>query len=109
MLGMYAQSTTSLRGVVTDPQGAVITGAAVTLMSPATSLTRTAVSSEAGEYQFLLIPPGSYRIKAEKPGFSTLSRTGLTLQVNTPATLDLKLEVGLHRLSVLDWHPARRR
>jgi hypothetical protein len=94
LLGVYAQSTTSLRGVITDPQGAVIAGAAITLMSPSNSLTRSAVSSETGEYQFLLLPPGTYQVKAEKPGFSTLSRSGLTLQVNTPATLDLKLEIG---------------
>ncbi len=89
-----AQSTTSLRGTVTDPQGAAIAGAVVTLTSPANSLSRQAVSNGAGEYQFLQIPPGGYQIKAEKPDFSVLSRSGLALQVNTPATLDLKMEIG---------------
>jgi hypothetical protein len=91
---LQAQSTTSLRGTITDPQGAALVGAVVTLTSPANSLSRQGVSNDSGEYQFLQIPPGAYQIKAEKPGFSVLTRSGLTLLVNTPATLDLKMELG---------------
>jgi hypothetical protein len=94
LAGLWAQTTTSLRGTITDPQGAAVAGAVVTLTQPAVSLTRKALTSEAGEYQFLQLPPGTYEVRVEKPGFAAMSRTNLPLLVNTPATLDLKMEIG---------------
>ena len=93
--GVFAQSaTTSLRGVITDPGGAVIPGAEVTLANPATGLTRTAVSAHQGDFQFLQVPPGSYTVTATAPGFSVNTRQGVVLLVDTPATLNLSLAVG---------------
>ena len=90
-----AQSaTTSLRGVITDPGGAVIPNAQVTLTNPETGVTRTTVSTAQGEFRLLQLPPGSYTVTAAAAGFSTLTRQGVSLLVDTPATLNLRLEVG---------------
>ncbi len=86
--------TTSLRGVISDPAGAVIPGAQVTLANPSTGLTRSATTSRQGEFQFLQVPPGSYAISVAAQGFSTLTREQIVLLVDTPATLNLTLGLG---------------
>src|SRR2546425_217537 len=89
-----AQATTSLRGTVIDSQAAVIPQAVVTLTNTETGASRQSVTSAVGEYQFVQVSPGMYQVTAEKPGFTTASQKGLKLQVSTPATLDLRLDVG---------------
>ncbi len=91
---LQGQSTTSLRGAVTDSTGAVIPDAVVTITIDSLGFTRKTVSDSSGIYQFLQIPPGAYAIKAEKTGFSTVVLNNVALLVNTPATVDVKLEVG---------------
>ncbi len=90
----FSQSTTLLRGTVTDPQGAVITSAVVTLSNPGTAFNRSVTTDQRGEYQFVQVAPGTYQIDVEMVGFAKLTRTGVELLVNTPTTLDLHLELG---------------
>ena len=90
----YSQSTTSLRGTVSDSQGGVIPGAVVTLTDRDKGASRQIVTDAVGSYAFLQLPPGTYTLKVENPGFSTATRDSIKLLVNTPATLDLRLEVG---------------
>ena len=90
----FSQSTTLLRGTITDPQNAAISDAVVKLTNAQTGLLRQTVTSANGEYQFLQINPGAYTLSAEKPGFASVSRTDITLLVNTPTTLDLHMELG---------------
>src|SRR6516164_1391419 len=94
VLWVFAQSTTSLRGVVTDQTGAVIPGAIVSLTNGGTGFKRQALSGEDGVYQFLQAPPGTYQVTVEKTGFTTVTRDTVQLQVNTPGTLDLRMNVG---------------
>src|ERR1700730_6398684 len=88
----FSQSAASLRGVVTDPQGATVSEAAVKLTNSQTGLVRQTLTNANGEYQFLQIPPGAYVLGVEKPGFATVSRSDVNLLVNTPTTLDLRME-----------------
>lgn len=90
----YSQSTTSLRGVVTDAQGGVIPGTVITLTDRDKGTVRQVVTDAVGEYAFLQMPPGTYALKAEKPGFSTATRDNIKLLVNTPASLDVQLAIG---------------
>lgn len=90
----YAQSTTSLRGVITDAQGAVIPGTVITLTDSEKGTVRQVVTDAVGEYAFLQMPPGTYTLKAEKPGFATATRDNIKLLVNTPTSLDLQLTIG---------------
>jgi hypothetical protein len=91
---LYPQATTSLRGTISDPLGAVIPEAVVTLINLGNSSTRQIATDKTGQYQFLQMPPGTYRIAVEKPGFAKISEDNVVLQVNTPSTLDLRMEVG---------------
>ena len=96
----FSQSTSSLRGTVKDPSGAVIADVIVTLTDPSTSTSRKVLSDNTGVYQVLQVPPGKYSLKVEKSGFSTLTKGDVTLEVNTPATIDCVLEVGTVGTSV---------
>src|ERR1051326_432551 len=84
LLSVYAQSTTSLRGLITDPTGAIIPGAVVSLTNEGTGFKRQALTSENGAYQFLQAPPGTYQVTVEKTGFTTVTRDNVQLQINTP-------------------------
>jgi Carboxypeptidase regulatory-like domain len=95
VVAAWSQSaTTSLRGTVTDPQGAVVAGAEVALTDPATAFGRTQKTDDHGVYQFLQIPPASYTISVSAAGFTTSRKTNVVLQVNTPATVNVVLQVG---------------
>ena len=66
---LYAQTFGEVTGRVTDPSGAVIPGASVTLTNINTNAVRNVVTTEAGAYTFPSIPPGIYRLRTELPGF----------------------------------------
>src|ERR1700687_4181388 len=89
----YAQSTTSMRGVITDPSGGFIPEATVTITNADNGLLRRNVTDASGEYKFLQIAPGTYKLSAEKEGFATMTRSDVKLLVNTPTTLDLAMAV----------------
>jgi hypothetical protein len=69
---LMAQSLVSgdLTGTVTDPSGAVVSGATVTLKSDTTGATRTTTTNASGAYRFSLLQPGSYTVSANASGFS---------------------------------------
>lgn len=89
-----AQATTSIRGSVTDPDGNAVVGANVVLADNESKTERTATTGGQGEYQFLLIPPGTYTLSVTEPGFRRYEQRGLQLLVNTPATANVQLKVG---------------
>jgi Carboxypeptidase regulatory-like domain len=91
---IQAQSSSSLHGVITDAQNAVIPGAIVALVSGSTGTSRQVISDNSGDYQFLQMMPGEYTLTVSKPGFSTSTREHVVLQINVPATLNLQLEIG---------------
>ena len=91
----FAQSgTTSLRGTVTDPSSATVSGATVTLSSPERGFSRSVKSGQAGQYEFLQLQPGKYELIVEMTGFRKAERKDVSLLVDTPSTLNMKLEVG---------------
>ena len=92
---LYAQSTGGrILGRVTDPSGAIVAGAKVTLTNEATSVSRDAKTNENGDYVFLEVAPGQYAVKFEQQGFTTSLRKGVTLDVNQVITLNISLQVG---------------
>jgi len=88
----FAQATSSLRGKIIDAQGAAIPGVAVQLRNAQNGFAREVFSDETGSYSFVQVPPGAYDLSAELSGFAT-TQNRVTLQVNTPATLDVKMEL----------------
>jgi hypothetical protein len=91
---LWGQATTALKGTVTDPTGASMPGATVVLRSAETGLTRTTETGIAGEYEFLQIPPGSYKLTVTAAGFAGHERPALRLEVATPATVNISLSLG---------------
>ena len=92
--GAFGQATSSLRGKITDPSGAVVSGASVLLSNVATGFTRTALSAADGIYQFLEVPPGTYSLTVNMLGFKSAKLNGVQLLVDTSATTDVALSVG---------------
>ena len=92
-LGFSQSATTSLRGTLSDAKGAVISGATVTLSNAATGFSRSAKSDDQGIYQFLEVPPSTYLMTVSAAGFATTKRENLVLQVSSPATVNLALQV----------------
>jgi hypothetical protein len=88
----WAQATTSLRGTVSDPTDGRVPGAKITLENMGTGAVRTTITDGNGGYQLPEVPPGTYRIRAERAGFKSLFRENLQLLVNTSMTLNLKFE-----------------
>ncbi|HKW18770.1 MAG TPA: TonB-dependent receptor [Terriglobales bacterium] len=89
-----AQYRASLRGTVTDPSGAVVSGATVTLVDPNTGHTLTSTSDANGIYQFNALPPAPYRLTAEASGFKQKVLENVQIIPEQPNSLDLQLEVG---------------
>jgi hypothetical protein len=88
------QTTGSINGYVTDPSGAGIQNAAVTATLVQQNVTRTAHSNAEGFFVFNALPPGTYTISAENPGFQRFVRSGVTLTVSQNVRVDIKLQLG---------------
>jgi uncharacterized protein YfaS (alpha-2-macroglobulin family) len=91
-LAFGQSASTSLRGTVKDPSGALIPGATVTLTDKSVDKTLTEVTNARGEYQFAQIPPASYLITVTAQGLAPQSKTA-ELLVNQPASIDFILSV----------------
>jgi hypothetical protein len=93
--GGFAQTgTTSLRGTILDNSGAVITGATVTLTNSQQGFERTVVTEDTGTYEFLGLTPGVYSLRVEKENFRRHEINKIELQVNTPKTENVTLDIG---------------
>ncbi|WP_158943213.1 carboxypeptidase-like regulatory domain-containing protein [Granulicella sp. S190] len=89
----FAQNaTTSLRGVVKDPSGAVMANATITLLDNATAQSFSTTSKSSGEYQLLQIPPAKYTISVSAAGFGNQTKVA-ELLVNQPATVNFVLSL----------------
>src|SRR2546428_1640580 len=94
---VFAQTsaaTATILGVVKDTTGALIPGVSITVKHTETGLTRTAISSETGDYNVPLLPVGAYEITTAMPGFKQEVRRGINLIVGQQAVINLTLEVG---------------
>lgn len=86
--------TAALTGLVTDPAGAVITGAKVTVVNTATRFTSEGITNETGRYFIPYLAPGGYELRVEAPGFSTHLRTDIQLRAGDFPRIDIQLELG---------------
>ena len=90
----FSQTFGSIGGEVHDATGAIIAGATVTAINIGTNASRTVATNDAGGYSFPSLPPGTYTVKVEKPGFKTVVRNQIELQVQLAARVDFELQVG---------------
>jgi hypothetical protein len=91
---IFAQGLTSVSGVVTDPSGATIPAAKISLVNADTAARREAQSDAQGRYTFVQVQPGTYNITSIASGFNDEQITGVRLLVNSPATVDISMKVG---------------
>src|SRR3974390_1608466 len=94
-MGVMPQSTGGrINGRVTDPSGAVVPDATVTLINESTGVTTHTQSSKSGDYSFPTVAVGTYTIEFEVTGFKKFTRKQVTLNLNQTLTLNESLELG---------------
>jgi len=95
-LAQSVGSAGTVTGTVVDPNGAVITGATVTIQNSVTGYRRTATTDTDGAFRFADVPPNNYQLSVSASGFSTASQT---LTVRTAVPISLNIPLALSELS----------
>jgi hypothetical protein len=91
----FSQTTTgSLTGTVTDPSGAVVAGATLTLVNPQTGAERSTTSNTEGRFDFTTLQPGKYNITVDAKGFKKAVSRDIIISVTTVSEVTIPLEVG---------------
>jgi len=93
-LPTYAQYRASIQGVVTDPQGGVVSGATLTLTNLDTNQKLISTSNESGIYNFNALPPAKYSLTAEKTGFKKKVLENVGVIPEQANALNIQLEIG---------------
>ena len=96
---LFAQAPATLRGVVTDPSGASVPGATITLSGPH-SFVKVAQSDSTGTYAAAGLPPGNYTVRIGASGFALFEKANLDLAAARSATLDVKLALASDKQEV---------
>jgi carboxypeptidase family protein len=91
--GGGASTTGSINGKVADSSGAVLPGVTVTAASPSLMGVQTAVTDTGGNYRFPALPPGTYTVTFELPGFNTLKRENIQIAMGFTATVNIEMQV----------------
>jgi trimeric autotransporter adhesin len=95
VITMSAQSFYgSLRGRILDPGGGSISTASIRIVDEGTSIARSALPSEAGEFTFSSVTPATYTVIAEAPGFKRMERKGVIVNTQGSVTVDFAMELG---------------
>jgi len=90
-----AQSgTASIRGLVLDPQSRIVVGARITIADDSNRLVRSQAAGALGEFSFVGLPPATYRLDAEAPGFKKLTIEHVIAAVDSRVEVPVRLEVG---------------
>src|ERR1700760_5024133 len=91
---LFGQALGRVVGTVTDPGGAVVPAAQVTVVNEGTQFSRTATTNGNGQFVVDSFPTGNISVTAERTGFEKLVRTGLLLTAADVITVDLQLRLG---------------
>ncbi len=96
---LMAQNTGSLRGQVTDPSGAAIPNASVTLTGPNNAV-KVGQTDSSGNYSVAGLAPGQYTVRVMAPGFTLFEKNGLDLASGRVSNLDVPLSVQVEKQEV---------
>lgn len=88
------ETTTGIRGIVSDSSGAIVPGAQVEVSNVNTGDKRTGATNNQGSYSFLSLLPGTYNVTVTKQGFKTEAVINRLIQVGVPAEVDVTLQLG---------------
>ena len=92
IIGSAQEFRGSITGKVTDPNGAIIPGASVTIKNVDTNVQATANTNDEGSYEFRLLLPGKYTLAVTAQGFSATTREGIEIRVADKLTLDVSMQ-----------------
>jgi hypothetical protein len=96
----WADVTGRISGMVSDPSGAFIAGATVTLSNSSNGTKQTATTSERGQYSFPVVPIGQYELEVNSPGFQPYKKIGVVIDVNSALQIDATLQIGQNSQTV---------
>jgi len=91
--GGGASTTGSINGKVADSSGGVLPGVTVNAASPSLMGAQSSVTDTGGNYRFPALPPGTYTVTFELPGFNTLKRENISISMGFTATVNVELAV----------------
>jgi hypothetical protein len=91
---IFAQGDASIQGVVSDSSGGAIPSVAIRIKNLETGAERNQITDEAGRYEAASLPVGRYQVRAEKPGFRSEEKAGISLVLGQRESVDLVLQVG---------------
>lgn len=86
-------SAGTINGVVTDPNGAVVPNASITISNPITGYKRTAAADDAGTFRLADIPPNNYQLMVSANGFTTAQQS-VSVRTSVPISLNIPLAIG---------------
>ncbi len=84
----------SISGLVSDPSGAIVSGATVTALDHATGVSLHTVTSAGGLYSFISLTPGNYVVTASQKGFASVAQDNVLVTVDHVSTVNIALQVG---------------
>ncbi len=84
----------TISGSITDPNGAIVPGAMVTVQNIETNVSASATTNDEGSYSFPLLLPGNYKLTSTAASFKTSVRENIQLNVDARLTIDFQLEIG---------------
>jgi hypothetical protein len=87
-------NTARIDGTVTDPAGAAVPGAEITVSNPATGLQVKTTTNEKGEFTVPSLQANTYRVSVSKAGFRVANVEGIAINAGVPASVSVKLEIG---------------
>jgi len=97
----FAQTSRgTVSGVVTDPQGAAVAGANVSILDTQTNLTRTTTTNGEGFYRFDAVDLGNHTLTVNAPGFGEMVKTNLIVSAGLTSTVDAQLAVGQQSITI---------
>jgi len=98
--GMGQTVTGTVRGTVTDPSGAIVTGATVTATNTASAVATVTKTNGAGEYSIRFLQIGQYKVTVSAPGFETANYGPFALEIDQTAKIDIPLRIGATNTTV---------
>src|SRR5689334_22017806 len=89
------QPTGSIEGTVTDPQGAIVQNASVSVRNVSTNVIRDVTTGSDGHYRITELPPGVYEVRVSASNFKTSVASDIKVNVGQNLGLDVQLEIGV--------------
>jgi len=97
---LFGQSASSIGGTVSDTSQAVLPNSTVTALNTATGISSTAVTNNAGNYNFPSLQPGTYKVTAEAKGFQTAIKTDVKLQMGNQLRLNFEMQISVGNTTI---------